>query len=131
MRKLFKPLVIVISLFIIVTASVLWTKPGCSFLGGKWGSAVSSCTTPWCYYFGGCGDWAVPSSRCANVSTGDSIAKVVFELGDPASMENGRLSWPFGKGSSEKFDAQFGDGKLVSISCKKDNKPENSHSSLE
>ena len=99
------------------------TSSGCELIGGKWGSAeglTGLCTTRLCYYFGNCGHWASPISRCSSIQIGDSISKVVFELGEPDVIQPGRFSWFATKGDSKMFDAQFVDGQLTSIECKKE-----------
>jgi hypothetical protein len=86
----------------------------CEFFGGKYASAQARCVTRACYWFDDCGYWASPSRWRDRIIAGDSIATVIFWLGQPNGVQGDTYSWSYGKGGSERlFAATFRDGRLV------------------
>jgi len=86
----------------------------CGLVGGKHGLAEGRCVLRTCYWFDDCGHWAYPSAWRDHVAPGDSIATVVFWLGQPAGAGGDRYFWAYGKGGSGRlFAATFRDGRFV------------------
>jgi hypothetical protein len=86
----------------------------CEFFGGKYASAQARCVTRACYWFDDCGYWAAPSRWRDRIVFGDSIATVMFWLGQPNGVQDDTYSWSYGKGGSGRlFTATFRDGRFV------------------
>lgn len=117
-----KALFFLIALMLLAASAVYLTPFGCGLVSGKWGSSEGLsglCTTQLCYRFGNCGHWANPHDRCAAIKEGDSVSKVVFELGQPDTETTERLSWNAGKGGTETIEALISDARLTRIECDK------------
>jgi hypothetical protein len=117
-----KALFFLVALMFLAASAVYLTPVGCGLVSGKWGSSEGLsglCTTQLCYRFGNCGHWANPHDRCAALKEGDSVSKVVFELGQPDTETAERLSWNAGKGGTETIKALISDARLTRIECDK------------
>jgi hypothetical protein len=87
----------------------------CRASGGKNDSSHGQCVTRLCYWFDDCGHWAHPSAWRDRVAVGDSIATVVFWVGEPYGVEGDTYSWVYGKGGKNGsfFSTTFRDGRFV------------------
>lgn len=85
----------------------------CEFSGGKYALMESRCVSRVCYWFDDCGHWAAPSRWRDRVAPGDSIATVVFWLGQPM-VHGDTYYWSYGKGGSGRlFATTFREGRFV------------------
>ncbi|WP_374545007.1 hypothetical protein [Rhodoblastus sp.] len=85
----------------------------CEFSGGKYALMESRCVSRVCYWFDDCGHWASPTRWRDRVAPGDSIATVVFWLGQP-TVHGDTYYWPYGKGGSGRlFATTFREGRFV------------------
>lgn len=87
----------------------------CEFVGGRRDHVVNRCMTPLCYWFDECKRPAYPGYWRERVRPGDSIAKVVFWLGEPGSIEGDTYYWAYGKADPENrlFSTTFQNGRFV------------------
>jgi hypothetical protein len=87
----------------------------CESAGGKFASTEGRCVTRACYWFDDCGRWVHPTNWRENIKPGDSVAKVVFWLGRPGSIEGNTYFWGYGKADPDNrlFSTTFQNGKFV------------------
>ena len=87
----------------------------CEIRGGKWASARGVCIARDCFKTAECGHWLLPWQWVDRIRPGDSVADVVFWLGEPDKIEGESYYWVGGKPEPAHFKAIIHGGKLVSV----------------
>jgi hypothetical protein len=119
MRRNTAALILTTAVTFLVTLGVAtrYTPFGCALVGGRFGPVPGTCTTPACYYLGGCGQWSRPlAPPCSSIAVGTSAARVHFMLGAP-SRDDGTSSYWWYEKSLTGVKVTFHDGRVSSISC--------------